>query len=325
MREHVVVHTTYSTEYSCNDRDCSAMSFLESPGDPETLAEALAFVDEFDFSGGDNLTDESSVGSDSGAESHKRRRSSSKDEDADVATPDKHERAKSRHKNAVYSARLRAKKKMQQLKEHVTQLQMQLERLKRAKASWSGSGELLALENCGTGANYWLQQATSQVYQRQQAEQLNAQLKTLLRKVVKRSKTMQDAFQNLQSLGCEINVAVGAPSTILMGTSLRSNDATPQLGELREYLDQMYAIAHDVLAASGAGSAGSAAFTSQIKRDPVTGRRYVQLSSLTPLASDLDTASRMIWRGMHLKGDKCCKYYVHRLHVNANAIAKSFF
>ncbi|KAE9020699.1 hypothetical protein PR001_g13533 [Phytophthora rubi] len=312
------------------------MSFLESPGEPEMLAEALAemlaealaFVDGFDFSGDGNMTDGSSVGSNSGGESHKRRRSGGKDEDADVAPLDKHDMAKSRRKNAMYSARLRAKKKneMNQLKEQVTQLQMQLDRLKSAKGSCStvatGNGRLLALENYGRGASYWLQEATTQAYRRNQAEQLNAQLKTLLDKVVKRSKTMHDAFQNLQSLGCEINLAVGASSTILTGTSLRSNDATPQLGELREFLDQMYTSAQDVLST---GSAESAASTSQIKCDPVTGRRCVQLTSSTPLARDLDTAGRMIWRGMQLKGSKSCKYYVHRLHVNASAIAKSFY
>ncbi|KAG6613742.1 uncharacterized protein IUM83_18529 [Phytophthora cinnamomi] len=113
------------------------MSFLESPGDPETLAEALAFVDGFEFSGDDNATDVSSGGSDSGRESHKRCRSDEKDENVAAAAPDKHEKAKSRRKNAVYSARLRAKKKneMQQLKDQVTQLQMQLVRLKSAKVT----------------------------------------------------------------------------------------------------------------------------------------------------------------------------------------------
>ncbi|KAL4145457.1 hypothetical protein PRNP1_013127 [Phytophthora ramorum] len=311
------------------------MSFLE-PGDPETLAEALAFVDGFDFSTESNQTDESSSGSDGSTktvvEGHKRRRSerTAEQEGRDDALPDKHEKAKSRRRNAVYSARLRAKKKneMQQLREQATQLQMQLERLKSTKsASTKGlhGAEPLTLGDCNSETSYWLQEATARAYQRQQAEQLNAQLKALLGKVVKRSKSMQDAFQNLQALGCEVNMAVRAPSTVLVGMSLRSNDATPQLEELRDYLDGMYANAHDVLAASGAGSADSATLISQIKRDPVSGRRVVQLSSSTPLEDDLDTASRMIWRGMQLKGSKCCKYHVHRLHVNTTSIAKSFF
>ncbi|KAG3189841.1 hypothetical protein PC128_g11580 [Phytophthora cactorum] len=305
------------------------MSFLIS-SDPETLAEALAFVDGFDFSGDDNNTDASSGNSDSGVgrfvESHKRRRS-------DIKVEDTHAKAKSRRKNAVYSARLRAKKKneMQTLKDQVEQLQMQLDRLKSAHtlptSVLTGADSTLALTSgsCRTGTSSWLKEATAQAYQRQQAEQLNAQLKTLLAKVVKRSRTMQIALQNLQSLGCEINVAVGAPSTILAGPSLRSNDATSQLGELREFLDQMYASAHDVFATSGVGAVDSASLVSQIKRDPVSGRRFVQLSSVTPLTSDLDTASRMIWQGMQLKGSKCCKYNVHRLHVDASSIAKSFF
>eukprot|EP00644_Phytophthora_capsici_P011770 jgi/Phyca11/553042/estExt2_Genewise1Plus.C_PHYCAscaffold_500342 len=179
----------------------------------------------------------------------------------------------------MYSARLRAKRKneLQTLKDQVAQLQMQLDRLKDAQSLSSST-----------------------------AEKLNAQLKTLLTKVVKRSKTMHDAFQNLQSMGCEINVAVGAPSTIVAGTSLRSNDATSQLGELREHLEGMYARASDV------------------KHNPVSGRAFVQLSSSTPLAGGLDAASRMIWQGMQLKTNKCSKYHVHRLHVNANSIAKSF-
>ncbi|OWZ15557.1 hypothetical protein PHMEG_00010774, partial [Phytophthora megakarya] len=321
------------------------MSFLVGPGDPETLAEALAFVDGFDFS--DNKTDEASGGSDSG-ESHKRRRSD------DTAVPDKHDKDKSRRKNAVYAARLRAKKKneMQQLKEQVTQLQMQLDRLKHAKTlPWTtrtnnrddlgdaaadaiGSAQTredFAVDNTDqqsrrfSGSSYWLQEATAQAYQREQAEQLNAQLKTLLTKVMSRSRSMQDALQNMQSLGCEIREAVGAPSTILAGMSLRSNNATPQLEELRDCLDQMYVTAQDVFAASGAGAVEVASFVSQVKRDAVSGRKVVQLSSSTPLVSDLDTASRMIWQGMQLKHSNCCKYYVHRLHVNANAIAKSFF
>ncbi|KAG3111571.1 hypothetical protein PI124_g9325 [Phytophthora idaei] len=268
-------------------------------GDPGTLAEALAFVDGFDFSGDDNNMDASSGNSDSGVgrfvESHKCRRS-------DVKVADTHAKAKSRRKNAVYSARLRAKKKneMQTLKDQVEQLQMQLDRLKSAHtlptSVLTGADSTLALTSgsCRTGTSSWLKEATAQAYQRQQAEQLNAQLKTLLAKVVKRSRTMQIALQNLQSLGCEINVAVGAPSTILAGPSLRSNDATSQLGELCEFLDQMYASAHDVFATSGVGAVDSTSLVSQIKRDPVSGRRFVQLSSVTPLTSDLDTASRMI-------------------------------
>ncbi|EEY64925.1 uncharacterized protein PITG_16263 [Phytophthora infestans T30-4] len=166
---------------------------------------------------------------------------------------------------------------MQTLKEQVEQLQMQLDRLK------------------------------STLILPQQAEQLNTQLKTLLAKVAKRSRTMKDALENLQSLGVEINVAVRAPSTILAGYSLRSNDATSQLGELREYADQMYASAHD------------------IRRDPISGRKFVQLSSVTPLANGLGTASRMIWQGMQLRDSKCCTYNVHRVHANTNSIAKSFF
>ncbi|POM61269.1 hypothetical protein PHPALM_29740, partial [Phytophthora palmivora] len=97
------------------------MSFLVSPEDTETLAEALAFVDDFDF--GDNKTDEATT-----VETHKRLRIDAND----AVAPDKHEKAKSRRRNTVYAARLRAKKKseMQQLKEKATQLQMQLDRLK---------------------------------------------------------------------------------------------------------------------------------------------------------------------------------------------------
>ncbi|KAG7376412.1 hypothetical protein PHYPSEUDO_013590 [Phytophthora pseudosyringae] len=307
------------------------MSFLVSPNDPQMLAEALAFVDGFDF---DNNTDETSGSSDSGVipvvESHKRRHSAAKGGKDSATPPDKQEKAKGRRKNAVYSARLRAKKKneMQTLKEQVTQLQMQLHRLKSASSTaltGKDHSRLLPSASRRTGSSFWLQEATAQAYQRHQSELLNVQLKTLLAKVVKKSRTMQSAFQNLQSLGCDINMAVGAPSTILAGTSLRSNDATSQLGELRERLDQMYASAHDVLAVSGTGAVEVASFVSQIKRDPVSGRKLVQLSSSTPLMSDLDAASRMIWQGMQLKGSKCCKYHVHRLHVNASSIAKSFF
>ncbi|ETP39785.1 hypothetical protein F442_12781 [Phytophthora nicotianae P10297] len=306
------------------------MSFLISPSDPETLAEALAFVDGFDFPDNDSNTDASSGSSDSGAgtfvESHKRRRS-------DVKVADTHEKAKSRRKNAVYSARLRAKKKneMQTLKDQVEQLQMQLDRLKSAhtlpSSVLSGDGRIVTMTSGSsiTDTRFWLKEATAQAYQRQQAEQLNAQLKVLLAKVVKRSRTMQDAFQNLQSLGCEIKLAVGAPSTILAGFSLRSNDATSYLEQLREYADQMYASAPEVFATSGAGAVESASFVSQIKRDLVSGRRFVQLSSVTPLASDLDTTSRMIWKGMQLRDNKCSTYNVHRLHVNTSSIAKSFF
>ncbi|GMF55962.1 unnamed protein product [Phytophthora fragariaefolia] len=264
----------------------SAMSFLECPSDPETLAEALAFVDGFDFSGDDHSTDECSNGCDIGAERHVSRRRGSQGGGAGAASPEKFEKDKSRRKSAMYSARLRAKKKneMQQLREQVTQLQMQLERLRKAKLPWSavtGSDRLVKLKAMNsvivTGCS-----KSIQAYQRQQAEKLNAQLKALLGKVVNRSRPRQDAFRNLQSLGCEIKTAAGAPSTILMGASLRGNDVTPLLGESA-------------------------------------------LCSLTPLSSDMDAASRLIWRGMQLKGSKCCKYHVHRLHVNASAIAKSFF
>ncbi|KAL3670596.1 hypothetical protein V7S43_003788 [Phytophthora oleae] len=306
------------------------MSFLINPSDPETLVEALAFVDDFDFP--NSYTDEASGSSDNSVEpvleSHKRPRSDVKDGTATVTPPDKHEKSKSRRKNAMYSARLRAKKKneMQTLKDQVTQLQMQLDRLKDAQSLPSAdSSYSRLLAESSTDSSIWLQKAAAQAFQRQQAEKLNAQLKTLLTKVVKRSKTMHDAFQNLQSLGCEINVAVGAPSTILAGTSLRSNDATSQLGELREHLNRMYARASDVFATSGAGPIEAASFVSEVKHDPVSGRAFVRLSSSTPLTSALDVASRMIWQGMQLKGTKCCKYHVHRLHVNASSIAKSFF
>ncbi|KAG1712917.1 hypothetical protein DVH05_000649 [Phytophthora capsici] len=305
------------------------MSFLVNLDDPETLLEALAFVDGFDIP--DSHTDKASIGSDSGVEpvleSHKRARSDVTD---DTTPPDTREKSKTRRKNAMYSARLRAKRKneLQTLKEQVTQLQMQLDRLKDAQslssATVAGSSYCTLLAESSTDSNFWLQKAATRAYQRQQAEKLNAQLKTLLTKVVKRSKTMHDAFQNLQSLGCEINVAVGAPSTIVAGTSLRSNDATSQLGELREHLEGMYARASDVFASSGAGTIEAASFVSQVKRDPVSGRAFVQLSSSTPLAGGLDAASRMIWQGMQLKTNKCSKYHVHRLHVNANSIAKSF-
>jgi hypothetical protein len=304
------------------------MSFLESTGDAETLAEALAFVDTFDFcaakgSRPDDASLSSSGNSDGAAvEPHKRRRRDSHDREPD----DKRDKAKGRRRNAVYSARLRAKKKseMQQLKEQATQLQMQLERVKSAKPFTAACSARQAYKGHRTPA-LWLQEATAQAYQRQQAEKLNAQLRILVARVIKRSRSMQDAFQSLQSLGCEINVAVGAPSTILAGPSLRSNDATPQLGELRAHLDHMYASANQVFATSDAGPSDSASFASQIKRDPLSGRRVVHLSSSTPITSDLDTASRLVWRGMQLMGSKCCKYFVHRLHVNANSIAKSFF
>ncbi|KAK1935830.1 hypothetical protein P3T76_010524 [Phytophthora citrophthora] len=309
------------------------MSFLVNPSDPETLVEALAFVDGFDFP--DNYSDKASTSSDSGVEpaleSHKRARSDVTDDADTITPPDTHEKSKSRRKNAMYSARLRAKKKseMQTLKDQVTQLQMQLDRLKGAQslspATVAGSSYSRLLPESNTDSSFWLQKAVAQAYQRQQAEKLNAQLKMLLSKVIKRSKTMHDAFQNLHSLGCEINVAVGAPSTILAGTSLRSNDATSQLGELREHLDGMYARASDVFASSGAEATDAASFVSQVKHNPVSGRKFVQLSSSTPLARGLDAASRMIWQGMQLKGNKCSKYHVHRLHVNASAIAKSFF
>ncbi|KAI9979485.1 hypothetical protein PInf_029372 [Phytophthora infestans] len=106
-----------------------AMGVASLDHDPETLAEALAFVDGFDYARDDNITDESSSNSDHVArelvETHKRRRS-------DVKAADLYEKAKSKRKNAVYSARLRGKKKdeMQTLKEQVEQLQMQLDRLK---------------------------------------------------------------------------------------------------------------------------------------------------------------------------------------------------
>ncbi|KAF4142157.1 hypothetical protein GN958_ATG08655 [Phytophthora infestans] len=307
---------------------------LMIPSDPETLAEALAFVDGFDYARDDNITDESSSNSDHVArelvETHKRRRS-------DVKAADLYEKVKSKRKNAVYSARLRAKKKdeMQTLKEQVEQLQMQLDRLKSTlilpspvlSDSDSESRRVVSLtsESCRTDPSFWLKEATAQAYHRQQAEQLNTQLKTLLAKVAKRSRTMKDALENLQSLGVEINVAVRAPSTILAGYSLRSNDATSQLGELREYADQMYASAHDVFATSGVGTTKSASFVSQIRRDPISGRKFVQLSSVTPLANGLGTASRMIWQGMQLRDSKCCTYNVHRVHANTNSIAKSFF
>lgn len=169
-------------------------------------------MDGFDAPRDDNNTDECSDSSvDPVVESHKRRRSDVNDDSHEETPPDKHEKAKSKRKNAVYSARLRAKKKneMQHLKEQVTQLQMQLERLKKAKSlsastAVTDSGQsrlLLALEVCRADSSCWLQEATAQAYRRQEAEQLNVQLKTLLAKVVARSRSMQDAFRNLQSLG----------------------------------------------------------------------------------------------------------------------------
>ncbi|KAG7395766.1 hypothetical protein PHYBOEH_003201 [Phytophthora boehmeriae] len=300
------------------------MSFLERFGDPNVLTEALAFIDAFELSSGEQDLGETSGSSEGAADE-----SSSDTKKHEGGAPDKYERSRTKRKNALYSARLRAKKKneMSALKEEVQRLEMQLQRLQKGQVLSDQARRLtskeLQLQDWRRSSSRWLAEASDQALKRQKSEQLNVQLKTLLTKLLKTSKTLQSSVKNLCELRSEIGLVIGPPSNVVVGPSLRSNDATPQLGELRGYLDQMYTDTQDVLAPQLAAS--SAAFQLQMKRDPLYGALVGQLCSSTPVGCDLDVASRMVWDGMQLKGGLCCKEFVHRLHVNGNAVAKSYF
>lgn len=287
------------------------MSFLEHADPAAVVADALAFIDAFD---------ESSSGSDDKSDA---RRSSFNDPEQG-----KFERAKARRKGALYSARLRAKKKSEraQLKEQVARLELQLQRLRRDGGSTSSSdserSDRHAARRATGASSQWLEKAAEQALKRHEAEQLNAQMKTYLAQVLKTSATLQQTYQKLQTLRSEIGATL-QPLTVLAGPSLRSNDATPQLGYLREYLETMRSEAQIVFASKR--TAKTASFDLNTTHDPRSGGILGRIESYTPVECDMDTASRMVWNGMQLKGGLCCKEFVHRLHTNANAVAKSYF
>ncbi|RLN65938.1 hypothetical protein BBJ28_00008040 [Nothophytophthora sp. Chile5] len=320
------------------------MSFLLSPDDQETLAEALAFIDAYDPNrqdDGDNSGTGSSGGGEEDAIEPDQLRALEKRLDCPL---NKRDKAKKKRSNAFSSARLRAKKKaeMTQLQEQVGHLQLQLQRLQRRAsidlvASSSPSPfasddeDQLACKRHSTegkgrsdNSKVWLEEAVAQSLQRKKAETLNAQLKTLLGKQVQASRALDSVIQNLPAIQRDVYAATGTSLDVILGPSLRRNDASPMLEELRGGMELMYKDVEVILESCGAALGDSVGFNSQIKRDAASGRTYTQLTSSTPMACDLDTACPMIWDGMQLKQTHSCKFYIQRLHVNVHSMAKSY-
>ncbi|RLN86267.1 hypothetical protein BBJ28_00016278 [Nothophytophthora sp. Chile5] len=324
-----------------SDQKSIPMSFLLCPDDQETLAEALAFIDAYDPNRQDD-GENSAAGRSGGGE-----------EDAvkpdqlralDDRPLDKREKAKKKRSNAFSSARLRVKKKaeMTQLQERVMHLQLQLQRLQcRASidlvASSSSSSFAVEVDDqpvCKRrsiegnvridNSSVWLEEAVAQSLQRKKSETLNAQLKTLLGKQVQASRALDAVIQKLPAIQRDVYAATGSSLDVILGPSLRRNDASPMLEELRGSMELMYKDIEVILESCGAMLGDSVGFNSQIKRDAANGSTYMQLTSSTPMACDLDTACPMIWDGMQLKQTHSCKFYIQRLQVNVNSMAKSY-
>ncbi|KAG6613751.1 uncharacterized protein IUM83_18528 [Phytophthora cinnamomi] len=300
------------------------MSFL-LPSDTKTLTEALAFVDAFAASG----------------DSAGRERSGEVSAEREVVV-DKHERAKAKRKSAWYSARLRARKKnkLLQLQEQVASLEMQLERLQSERSSAVGSKHRMAtpvdnrkhtsLQTCDSTwpgastdkASCWLQKAAEEALRRQTAERVNTQLKTLLRRVMENFTVLHGVFGNLHSLSSDFSPVGCCPSSSPMGLPMSENAASPQLDNLREHLDSMHSDTHLVLASIAAAPEN---YESSVKHNPRSGGLSLQLSSSTPIACDLDSASRIFWTGMQLKHyDRCYKERLQRLQPSVNSVVKSY-
>jgi len=280
------------------------MSFLLALSDPETLAVALAFIDAFDSAEFASASD-ASLGCE--------------------AVVGNHERARAKRKSAWYSARLRAREKDEvlKLKEQVASLELQLERLKRSRSSAGVSRALPTKSESDEGrALCWLEKAADEVLQRQKAERLNAQLKTLLGRLVENLNVLQGACANLRSLTCNVTSVAYCPESSPMGLSLSCNEATPEIDELWGTLGGM--LADTRLVFPSCGATAEEGYNSRIKRDPISGGVSLQLSSITPLEHDLDTASRLLWTGTQIKHDRCYKERVLRLHPSTNSVVKSY-
>ncbi|RLN65942.1 hypothetical protein BBJ28_00008039 [Nothophytophthora sp. Chile5] len=323
------------------------MSFLLCANDQETLAEALAFIDAYDL-GAEDDGNGSALGSsydevDTPLGSHKRSRCDRDLEGAaDLHVHGKRTQEKNKRRHAVYSARLRAKKKSEKtkLREQVARLQAQLERLSGSavlSSSFSSQvssklqdhhtrleGHTLAVGGLSASSKSWLDTAVTQAFLRQTSEVQNTRLKALLGKQLRVSETLEGILRKLPELNNELDAMIDTPSPMGLQPSSYRNDATSHLAELRSYTDRMYADAAAVFDACRAGSDRSVYLNSQIQCDPGLGSSFIELSSSTPMACDLDAGSRLIWSGMQLKQGRCRKYCVQRFQVHENAIVKSY-
>ncbi|RLN93959.1 hypothetical protein BBJ28_00019551 [Nothophytophthora sp. Chile5] len=204
--------------------------------------------------------------------------------------------AKKRVRNPADDVRRRERRKAErlQLQEQVQEHEARVERLKKASRMAVGSksdkfDELGAKRE----RSKWLDAVVEQVEKRRKAEELNAELKTLLVQRLQMTGAISDLLTKEPAhLAAMVKRCTSVlPKPILQGFTGYPGIATELQGTLHRIFDSTDL----VLGSATLSSLESISSSSRIKqRDPINGPS-IELSTTTPLACELAEANAILW------------------------------
>ncbi|RLN83837.1 hypothetical protein BBJ28_00017729 [Nothophytophthora sp. Chile5] len=204
--------------------------------------------------------------------------------------------AKKRVRNPADDVRRRERRKAErlQLQEQVQEHEACVERLKKASrmaaATTSTKSDELGAK-CERAK--WLDAVVVQAEKRRKAEELNAELKTLLVQRLQMTGAISDL---LAKESAHVAAVVKRCTSVLPYPTLQGFTGYPAIAkELQETLHGIFDSTDFVLGSATLSSLESISSSSRIKqRDPISGPS-IELSTTTPLACELTEANTILW------------------------------